>query len=137
MILWAIMIDLLLFFASCFFYLWFDIIQNVKVFRPERKSEISHCKRKYTISWIICCTLQAAVQNYNILFKPNVVYLKNSTTHWCSHAAVESHLQPLNLEAFEPKWVNPISNIIEVYTLRLGGLHLIFVVYIIVQFKSG
>ena len=29
------------------------------------------------------------------------------------------------LEAFEPKWVNPILNIIEVNTLRPGGLRII------------
>ena len=31
------------------------------------------------------------------------------------------------MEAYEPRWVNSILNIIEVYSLRLGGLLIIYV----------
>ena len=35
------------------------------------------------------------------------------------------------IEASEPKWVNPVLNIIEVNSLRLGGLHLLVVLKVI------
>ena len=34
-------------------------------------------------------------------------------------------LNSLYMEASEPKWVNPVLNIIRVNSLRLGGLHII------------
>ena len=37
---------------------------------------------------------------------------------------VQNEIQTIYIEASEPKWANPITNIIGVNSLRLGGLHM-------------
>ena len=60
----------------------------------------------------------------NNTFKKNIKRIYFEVKVSCNLNLVVIYLATKNLEVSEPKWVNPVLNIIGVNTLRLGGLHL-------------